>query len=95
VRESDVETYLRERVREHGGFVRKARWVGVDGCPDRFIALPDGRQFWCELKAPGLAAKFPSNSHERQQHREHERMRAVGLTVLIIDSKEAINALLP
>jgi len=94
MRESDIEIYLRKQVELAGGFVRKARWVAVDGCPDRFIALKDGRQLWCELKAPGLAAKFPSNAHERQQHREHERMRAAGLTVLIIDSKAAIDALL-
>jgi hypothetical protein len=39
-------------------------------------------------------AKFPSNAHERAQHREHERMRAMGQRVEIIDSIEGIAELL-
>lgn len=50
--------------------------------------------FWVELKRPGLAATFPKDAHERAQHREHERMRAFGQTVLVIDSKEGVDALL-
>lgn len=49
---------------------------------------------WVELKAPGLAAKFPRNAHERAQQREHERMRKMGQVVHVIDSFEAIERIL-
>lgn len=49
---------------------------------------------WVELKAPGLAAKFPRNAHERTQHREHERMRRMGQRVELVDSFERIEEVL-
>lgn len=49
---------------------------------------------WVEVKAPGGAAKFPKNAHERAQHREHERMRRVGQRVVVVDSYEMIEEML-
>lgn len=49
---------------------------------------------WVELKAPGLLATFPNNAHERAQHREHERMRAMGQRVVVIDSIAGVEELL-
>ena len=49
---------------------------------------------WPELKAEGLAALFPHTPHERQQHREHERMRAMGQRVVVIDSYAGVEELL-
>ena len=40
------------------------------------------------------AATFPSNDHERQQAREHERMRAMGQRVVVIDSLSGVEELL-
>ena len=42
---------------------------------------------WVELKAPGVAP-------EPYQLREHERMRKMGLCVVVIDSIEAVEELL-
>lgn len=103
--ERDVEAYLVKRVKELGGEVRKVKWIGRRGAPDRLVMLPNGRVFavderghgrttWVELKRPGLAAAFPKNAHERQQHREHERMRAMGQRVVVIDSIEGVEELL-
>jgi hypothetical protein len=49
---------------------------------------------WLELKASGLAAGFPANAHERQQDREHERMRLHGQRVEIVDSFERVDEVL-
>jgi len=99
--EKDVEDYLARRVREVGGECRKVTWQGRKGAPDRLVMLPpivDGRvtdrTLWVELKAPGLAALFPHTPHERQQYREHERMRAMGQRVVVIDSIGGVDELL-
>lgn len=101
-RESDVEDYLVGRAKAAGGEVRKVKWIGRNGAPDRVVMLPprpylpsiiEGDTIWVELKAPGRVEKFPATPHERQQHREHERMRAAGQRVEVIDSYTAIDAL--
>lgn len=103
--ERDIETHLVQRVKRLGGEVRKVQWVGRNSAPDRIVMLPEayrdvfkGREsaktIWVELKAPGLAAKFPRNAHERAQHREHERMRRMGQRVEVVDSFEQIEELL-
>lgn len=101
MRESDIEAHLVKRVRELGGEVRKVKWIGRNGAPDRLVMLPfvwprkdDSRTIWVELKAPGLAALFPHTPHERQQHREHERMRSMGQRVVVIDSIGGVEELL-
>lgn len=91
VRESKIEAHLVERVRALGGEVRKVRWIGRRGAPDRVVMLPNGRVVWVELKAPGLAATFPNNAHERQQDREHRRMRRVGQSVYVADSYAGVD----
>jgi hypothetical protein len=93
-RESDVEAYLVERVKALGGEIRKVTFIGHNGCPDRLVMLPGGVTKWVEVKAPGLAATFPSNPHERAQAREHERLRAVGQQVFVVDSPEGVDACL-
>ena len=40
IRESDVEKYLVKRVKALGGEVRKVKWIGRDGAPDRLVMLP-------------------------------------------------------
>ena len=87
MRESTIEAYLCEWVKELGGEVRKVKWIGRRGAPDRVVMLPGGLLYWVELKRPGQKA-------EPHQTREHERMRGMGQRVLVIDSFEAIEALL-
>ena len=85
MRESTIEEYLVEKVKALGGECRKVKWLGRNGAPDRLVMMP-GKTIWVELKAGGLAALVPHTPHERQQHREHERMRAMGQRVVVIDS---------
>lgn len=96
MRERDVEAYLVKSVRELGGEVRKVQWIGRRGAPDRLVMLPlcgrggpwsSCRTIWVELKAPGEKAK-------PHQVREHDRMRAMGQLVVVIDSLEGVAELL-
>ena len=94
MRESEIEAHLVKRVKELGGEVRKVQWVGRNGAPDRLVMLPSivqgratDRTVWVELKAPGQKAK-------PHQLREHERMRAMGQRVFVVDSIEGVEELL-
>lgn len=86
MREREVEAYLKKRVAEHDGEVRKVQWLGRHGAPDRIVYLPGYLPFWVELKSPG---KKP----EPHQEREHKRMREYGERVVVIDSFEGVDAL--
>lgn len=86
MRESDIEDYLVERVKALGGEVRKVKWIGRRGAPDRLAMMP-GATLWIELKAPGEKA-------QPHQAREHARMRKMGQQVVVVDSLVAIDALL-
>jgi hypothetical protein len=99
MRESDIENYLVERVKALGGEVRKVKWIGRTGAPDRLVMLPGGgvrglsqetrkpATIWVELKAPGEKAK-------PHQAREHERMRRMGQRVEVVDSFEQVDEVL-
>ncbi len=87
MRESGVREYLHKRVKALGGTHRAAKWIARDHCPDDFILLP-GRHLWVEAKRPGKDA-------EEGQAREHERMRAAGCEVYVLDTIEKIDRVLP
>lgn len=87
MREADIERYLVKRVKALGGEVRKVRWVGRRGAPDRFLMLPGHVGLWVELKAPGKKPRV-------NQLREHERMRAMGQRVVVIDSLKGVDEVL-
>lgn len=104
MRESDIESHLVARVKALGGEVRKVVWVGRQGAPDRLVMLPSyirstsfmgaPETVWVELKNPDTIKTFPANPHERKQHREHERMRAMGQRVVVIGTIEQVEELL-
>lgn len=104
IRERDIERHLVKRAKDLGGEVRKVQWIGRRGAPDRLVMLPPrwarvsapagvpttahrGGAIWVELKAPGKKA-------EPHQVREHERMRAMGQRVVVLDSIEGVEELL-
>jgi hypothetical protein len=96
VRERDIEAHLVKRVKELGGEVRKVKWVGRRGAPDRLVMMPTHSRsgpwsacptVWVELKAPGKKA-------EPHQLREHKRMAAMGQRVVVIDSIEGVDEVL-
>lgn len=91
MRESDIEKYLVHRAKMLGGEIRKVKWIGRSGAPDRVLMLPysSGREstIWVECKATD---EVPTEA----QAREHQRMRDVGQRVEVVDSFEAVDRLL-
>ena len=87
IRERDIEDYLKRRVKAMGGEVRKVKWVGRSGAPDRLVLLSMYQPFWVELKAPGKKI-------EPHQRREHARMRWFGACVEVVDSFAGVDEVL-
>lgn len=99
MRESDIESYLVLKVAALGGEVRKVKWPGRRGAPDRLVLLPEkafgkgsdnvlpAEHFFVELKAPGK--KPPA-----YQLREHERLRKYGFRVEVVDTLRRVEEVL-
>lgn len=83
--ERDVEQALVRRVKTMGGLCEKFTSPGRRSVPDRLVTLPNGRIVFVELKAP---KKKPTEN----QIRDHERRRALGCDVRVIDNVEDANA---
>ena len=86
MRESEVEAYLVKCVKKLGGEVRKVKWIGRRGAPDRFVMVC-GLNFFVELKAPG---KKPNE----QQQREIKSLKSKDVAVYVVDSTKAVDELL-
>ncbi len=82
--EKTVETYLVDRVRAAGGDAYKFTSPARVSVPDRIVVFPPARIYFVELKRPG-------GKLTRGQEREHERLRALGCDVRVIDSREAVD----
>lgn len=95
MRESEIESYLVQRVQAVGGTAEKFTSPARRAVPDRLVTFPKRpgtnlrvskpcRVVFVELKAPG---KKPTPA----QLRDHERRRAMGAEVWVIDSKEGVD----
>ena len=85
MRERDIEAHLVRRVKSLGGEVRKLRWIGRRGAPDRLVLVPGCWPFLLELKAPGRRPTV-------QQFREIDRIASFGLPTAWADSPEKVDA---
>lgn len=85
VYERDIEKYLGQKVKEWNGEIRKVKWIGRRGAPDRRVMV--GRCAWVEVKAPGVQL-------EAHQAREHQRMIDNGETVTTVASFFGVNQLM-
>jgi hypothetical protein len=83
--ERKIEQALIARVKRLGGACEKFVSPGRRSVPDRIVTLPGGRIVFVELKAPG---KRPTEA----QRRDHERRRALGCDVRVIDNMDDVNA---
>ena len=79
MRESQLEQKLVSHIAKLGGIAYKFSSPNRRSVPDRLCVMPNGRAFFVELKTKG---KTPT---ALQQH-EHETLRALGHTVLVIDN---------
>ncbi|CDH22406.1 VRR-NUC domain-containing protein [Xenorhabdus bovienii] len=82
IREDVIEKHLVNEVKKAGGIAYKFVSPGRRSVPDRICVLPGGRILFVECKAPGEKPR-------PDQIREHERLRALGCEVVVLDSKNA------
>lgn len=82
--ESTVEQHLRKQVKKAGGLALKLVCPGFTGVPDRMILMPGGRVFFAETKDKG---KVP----RPRQRRVHDRLKELGFTVFVPDTKAAVD----
>lgn len=82
-RESDIEKEFNRLVKLHRGLSSKLRWLDRRGAPDRFVAFKDYGSYFVELKRPG-------GKPRPEQIREHQRLKAHGITVYIVNDIETL-----
>jgi len=88
--EGKIEAHLVKRVRETGGYIRKLKWIGRNGAPDRMV--------WWKLQPAVLVVPFfvelkrPYKDATPQQREEHRKMRDSGLRVFVLNSIEKVDA---
>lgn len=83
--EKHVEAALVKRVKELGGTAEKFTSPARRSVPDRLVTLPGGKVVFVELKRPGAKPTA-------KQTLDHERRRALGCDVRVIDTVEDANA---
>ena len=81
MRESVIEAHFVKRMKDIGGAAYKFTSPQRRSVPDRLVLLPGGRVFFAEMKATD---EKPTEA----QAREHECLRALGFSVLVIDNKD-------
>lgn len=83
--EKQIEGYLVRRVKMLRGECWKL--TGTIGIPDRLVMLPGGVTVFVEVKAAkGRLSKW--------QERRHSQMRALGTMVVVVWSRDGVDALL-
>lgn len=83
--ERDIEKAFVAHVKKLGGTAEKFTSPQRRSVPDRLVTLPGGVIIFVELKAPG-------NQVTDSQKRDHDRRRALGCDVRVINSMEAVHA---
>lgn len=85
--EKALEAELRERCKALGWLCIKLTSQYQRGLPDRLILLPGGRVCFVEIKTTG---KKPT----ALQRLTHERLRALGYRVEVVDTTESLDNLI-
>jgi hypothetical protein len=83
--ERHIEQALVKRVKELGGMAEKFVSPGRRSVPDRLVTLPDGVIIFVELKNTGKEST-------PLQKLDHERRRALGCDVRVINTMEDARA---
>lgn len=79
--ESEVEGAVVQIAKKRGWLIRKLRWIGRDGAPDRFFAKKGYGIILPEFKRPHGQPRV-------LQMQELERLRACGVNCPVIDTIE-------
>ena len=76
--EKKVEQLVCDYAKSKGWLVYKFTSPARAAVPDRLLIAPGGRVIFCEFKREGQKPTAP-------QSREHERLRAQGVAVYVVD----------
>lgn len=82
--ERDIEAYFVKCLKDINVMTRKTKWIGHDGCPDRFVLACGG--IWVELKAPGKKPRA-------NQITAMAQLSLAGVQVRLIDSYGGVDEL--
>ena len=87
MKEKEIEQKLVRRAKKAGGIALKFVSPGHAGVPDRLVLLPNGRMGFVEVKAPDKQPR-------PLQAATHEKLRALGFKVYVLDDPEQIGGIL-
>ena len=100
--ESTIEKYLVKRIEAIGGTAEKFTSPNRRSVPDRLVLLGhriEEDPYGCRLPQPLIISevifvelKAPGKKPTPAQQRDHERRRALGFRVEVLDSIEAVDA---
>ncbi len=96
--ERDVATACKARWDKLGLLWRRVEWIGRRGAPDFVVLIPVNHPLpgqWPGNTTVWVETKPTGGKPEDHQQREHERMRAAGQVVLVVDSIEALDRWFP
>lgn len=82
-----LERKLSVAVQKLGGISIKLAATYLVGLPDRLCLLPQGRMFFAEIKTTGEKPR-------KIQVIVHNKLRALGFKVVVIDSTEQLNQII-
>lgn len=88
-KEAGLETRFCDAVKKRGGVVRKLRWDGVSGAPDRIVLAPGPRIAFVELKRPDGTGRV-----SKLQAREIRLLRRLGFDARVVANDEEANQFL-
>lgn len=95
MRESTIETYLKDQVEAAGGLCDKHVSPRKKGEPDRLVSWAEGSYFAGAPTTIGflelVETKAPGKKPRKDQLRNHKRRAEMGIRVLLIDTKEKVD----
>lgn len=88
-KERDLESRFCSEVKRRGGVVRKLRWDGTNGAPDRVVLAPGPRIAFVELKRPDGTGRT-----SKLQAREIRLLRRLGFDARVVATDEEVDQFL-
>lgn len=91
--EGKLDGYFTKACKAEGALVRKLAYVGRRGATDRLVvwSVLSENTLYREGLIDFVELKDEGQKPDPHQEREHERLRALGCNVFVIDSKEAVD----
>lgn len=91
--EGKIEEYLVDRVRATGGKIRKLKWIGRNGAPDRMVWWPPKGEWptYTKFTLVFVELKARNKKLSKTQVEEIRKMRKDGFTVYVADRTEIID----